>query len=190
MGKPKYYSLEDAISLIDSPNREICFRVLSENKYLFKNARGSKTKHQAWPGGYLDHIKETMNLAILLYNSLESTKRRIPFNLSDSLLVMFLHDIEKPWKQLRKNEIKLEDERGKKDEDEIKKFKSQLIHKYGFKLNSDHQNALRYVEGENKDYDTHKRISNELAAFCHMCDYWSARGWHDFPKKEKDTWKS
>ena len=45
------------------------------------------------------------------------------------------------------------------------------------------QNALRYKEGEGDDYDPHKRVAGELAAFCNNCDVWSARGWHDFPKK-------
>ena len=29
---------------------------------------------------------------------------------------------------------------------------------------------------------------NELAAFCHKVDSWSARGWYDYPKATGDEW--
>lgn len=183
----KYLSLEESVGLIDEPNRSKCFSVWSDNQDLFDKALGSKTKHQAWVGGYRDHVVETMNFARLFYDSLSSTGRVLPFSLSDSLLVMFLHDIEKPFKQARR-ELGLEDRSGVKDEVKIKSFKEELIKNYNFILSDDHLNALRYVEGENKDYHPINRVMNELAAFCHMCDIWSARGWHDYPKKD-DHWK-
>ncbi len=183
----KYLSLEESLDLVDEVHRDKCYAVWRENQELFDKARGSKTKHQAWSGGYRDHVVETMNLARLFYESLSSTGRTLPFSLSDSLLVMFLHDIEKPFKQSRR-ELSLEDRSGVKDETKIKSFKEELIAKYDFVLNDEILNALRYVEGENKDYHPTERVMNELAAFCHMCDIWSARGWHDYPKKD-DDWK-
>ncbi len=38
-----------------------------------------------------------MNLAEIFYEQMNS-RRRLSFSLSDALLVLFLHDIEKPWK--------------------------------------------------------------------------------------------
>lgn len=29
---------------------------------------------------------------------------------------------------------------------------------------------------------------NELAAFCHKVENWSARGWYDFPLAKNDPW--
>ena len=182
-----YYSINDLINMIDSPNREICNKILSDNLEIFNISKGSKTKHQAWEGGYLDHITETMNLAIIFYNSLNEL-RKLPFNLSDSLLILFLHDIEKPWKQSKDFKSKFEDKNGIKDEKAITLFKEELLKKYNIKLNEMQLNALKYVEGEGNDYDPFKRVSNELAAFCHICDVWSARGWHDFPKSKELKW--
>lgn len=182
-----YLSLEESLDLIDELNRDKCYTIWDDNKELFDDARGSNTKHQAWSGGYRDHVVETMNLARLFYESLSSTGRALPFSLSDSLLVMFLHDIEKPFKQKRK-ELGLEDKSGVKDDSKIRGFKEELISNYGFVLSGDHINALRYVEDENKDYHPTDRVMFELAAFCHMCDIWSARGWYDYPKKD-DAWK-
>lgn len=189
MNKPRYYSLEEALQLIEEPNQSICNLVLKDNQELFAFAKGSKTKHQAWQGGYLEHVTETMNLAILFYNSLSSTSRPINFSLSDSLLVLFLHDLEKPFKQVKGKQLGLEDGSGKKDDAKIKDFKEELFKKYGFKLKDSQLNALKYVEGENESYHPAHRVMCELAAFCHLCDIWSARGWHDFPKRFGDSWK-
>ena len=130
-----------------------------------------------------------MNLAILFYESLSSTGRTINFSLSDSLLVMFLHDLEKPYKQMIGGELGLVDSTGKKNDSTIKDFREKLIKKYRFQLTDQHLNAIKYIEGEKGDYHPTERIMNELAAFCHTCDIWSARGWYDFPKKERDSWK-
>ena len=92
-----YLSVDHLIKKIDEPNRSVLTRLLSDNRQLFSVARGSSNNHQAWEGGYLDHVKETMNVASLMYEHLNNI-RPLPFSLSDALLVMFLHDIEKPWK--------------------------------------------------------------------------------------------
>ncbi len=49
-------------------------------------------------------------------------------------------------------------------------------------------NALTYIEGEYKDYSSERRVMNELSAFCHMIDTWSARGWYNYPKAAGDEW--
>lgn len=190
MTEPKYYSLDEALDLVDQPNRSVCKSLLEKEAELFSKAKGSSTKHQPWEGGYIDHVTDTMNLAILFYDSLYSTGRPLNFSLSDSLLVMFLHDLEKPFKQLKGKELGLVDSSGRKNNSAIKKFREGLFDKYGFDLTDQHLNAIKYVEGENENYHPTERIMNELAAFCHMCDIWSARGWYDFPKKEGDAWKN
>lgn len=58
---------------------------------------GSKSKHQNWQGGYIQHLEEIMNIAIEMYHLLD-TKRTLTFTISDCILVLFLHDLEKPWK--------------------------------------------------------------------------------------------
>ncbi len=95
--KQEYHTLNELIDMIDEPNRNICLQVLDKNKELFTVARGSSHNHQAWEGGYLNHITEVMNIAKVLYEPL-NTLRPLPFSLSDSLLVLYLHDLEKPWR--------------------------------------------------------------------------------------------
>jgi len=187
MNRPHYYSLEESLSLIEKEHRKKCLSFIAENRKLLKKARGSKTKHQAWIGGYIDHITETMNIAILLYDAL-SKARPLSFFLSDSLLVLFLHDIEKPWKQAYPD-LCLEKRSGEKNDKKIKSFRSELIEKYNFKLTPDHKNALQYIEGEGENYDPHERMQKPLAAFVHLCDVWSARGWYNCPLKTNDPWK-
>lgn len=173
--------------IIFEPNRNSCKKFLDDNKEILSKAYGAKHNHQNWEGSYLDHISEIMNIAHVLYEPLNS-KRNLPFSLSDSLLVLFLHDLEKPWKY-EFNEGKLEIKPEMKDRKFIKNFVYEKIKQYGFQLTEEHKNGIEYVEGEIDGYSPGKRSMLPLAAFCHLCDLWSARGWFDCPKKENDSWK-
>lgn len=185
--QPHYHSLEEALDLIEGPNRSVCYKLLEDHREVFTRARGAKVKHQDWEGGYLDHITEIMNLAIALYDPLHS-RRPLPFSLSDALLVLFLHDLEKPWRYVQKGD-RLEDAPEFSDKDKIQAFVNDLIAQYDFQLTDDHRNALRYVEGEGKDYDQYTRLQGPLAAFVHTCDTISARIWYDCPMEEDDPWE-
>jgi 23S rRNA maturation-related 3'-5' exoribonuclease YhaM len=184
--KPKYYALNQLVEMVDEPNSSICKRVLEQNKELFRTARGSTNNHQTWEGGYLDHITDIMNVAKVLYPTFNDL-RKLPFSLSDSLLVLFLHDLEKPWKyEIRDGEtVSIQELKDK--ENQVWPFVQNKINEYGFVLTEDHWNGIRYVEGEKEHYTPGKRTQAPLAAFAHICDNWSARGWHDHPKVE-DEW--
>jgi len=185
----KYYTLNELLGMIDEPNCSISRKVLQENKELFSKASGSTHNHQAWEGGYLDHLTEIMNIAVALYQPLNE-RRQLPFSLSDALLALYLHDLEKPWK-IHKNEKggyennpQLADK-----EKQVWPFVQQKIEEYDFHLTSAHWNAIRYAEGEKNDYSNKSRTQLPLAAFVHMCDVWSARGWHDYPSYANDSWQ-
>lgn len=155
------------------PYRDECIKLLEDNLYRFETAWGSSHNHQAWEGGYLDHVVEVMTIAHTLYFSLLDI-RSLPFKLSDAFLVLFLHDLEKPWKK----------ELGLKTKAEKRKFREDKIKEYNIILTLEQQNALLYVEGEGDDYRSDKRVMNELATFCHICDVTSARIWHDEPGRK------
>jgi hypothetical protein len=143
----------------------------------FLAAPGSSHNHQAWERGYFDHVTETLNIAWWLYMT---SPRKLPFELGAALEVMFLHDIEKPFA----SELKAANAYSKA---ERKAFRADLIQKYGIELTSEQENALRYVEGvPDSEYAAGKRTMNELAGFCHCCDIFSARVWHD--KGRRGTW--
>lgn len=149
--------------------------LLNDYKPRFEKAPGSQSKHQAWAGGYIDHLEEVMNFARSLYE-LMNNERRLSFSLSDALLVLYLHDIEKPFKYTAPV-------REFKSDEEKKEFLMEVVLKYNFKLTDDHLNALKYIHGEGDDYNPITRLQGPLAAFVHICDVASARIWFDYPKK-------
>ncbi|MDO8655993.1 MAG: hypothetical protein Q7K45_02035 [Nanoarchaeota archaeon] len=182
MDTNSYLSLDHLLGLINEPNQSCARRLLEENKEILETAPGSRSNHHAWPGGYLDHVRETMNLAVQFYQL--NNLRPLPFSLSDAVVVMYLHDLEKPWKYCSSDsqiQLQLKEKEGRKQ------FREEKIKIYKFQLTSQHWNALEYVEGEH-DYSPGERKQLPLAAFCHLCDSWSARGWYDYPQ-EKNSWK-
>lgn len=173
-----YYTLDQLINLIEYPNRRPCQKIYSDNKRIFNKSKGSKKNHQAWKGGYIGHITDIMNIAFLLYPEMDYC-RELPFTLSDALLVLYLHDIEKPWKYAG-NEQEQKELESYSDYQEFQKAK---IKEYDFQLTDDHWNALQYAHGEGDDFKNTERVSKPLAAFIHCCDTMGARIWFDYPKK-------
>jgi hypothetical protein len=174
---PLYRSLNDLLLYLEEAQGDACRRLLKDHRERFLRARGSSHNHQAWPGGYLDHVVETLNLAVVQYRALKVC-RPLPFALSDAILVLFLHDLEKPWKNLI----------GFKTKADRREFRERLISDYGIVLTPEQANALRYVEGEGDDYSGQGRVMGPLAAFCHVCDVLSARLWFDHPSVKDDPW--
>lgn len=186
-----YLTLDELLDLM--PESELYEKIYEENWQLFEDAAGSSHNHQAWQGGYIDHVTETMNIACQQYNWM-SLARRLPFSLGEALQVLFLHDVEKPWKynrgttwtqaavveatvSYRELPVKTKEER--------KAFRAAVIKHYGIVLNAEQENALEYIEGvPDSQYTPGERTMGELAAFCHSCDILSARMWHD---KGKDV---
>ena len=54
---------------------------------------------------------------------------------------------------------------------------------FAIALTAQQHNALAYIHGEGETYRKDLRVAGELAAFCHCCDYLSARLWHDQPRR-------
>src|SRR3989344_3735631 len=143
-----YYSIEEMLGIVDHPiNRKPCLKLLKENESLFKTAPGSTHNHQAWHGGYWDHVQEVMNIAIELYRTLDPFLWVFNFTLGEALLVLFFHDIEKPWSY----EIGLKGEWQRKSElgtkEAQKNFRTQKLKEFGILLTAAQENAMKYVEG-------------------------------------------
>ena len=174
--------------MIDEPNRTSCNKLIEDNKERFRVSVGSSHNHQSWVGGYVDHLCEIMNLAVVFYKTLGDL-RPLEFSLSDALLALYLHDLEKPWRYEMNAEGKvvLNPELADKKKTALA-FVEQKVKEYNFSLTDKCWNAVKYAEGEKDDYSPGKRISTPLAAFVHLCDSWSARGWYDCPRKENDEW--
>jgi len=184
-----YYKIEYFLRAITEPNGSACQRILADHRKLFQLVQGSGHNHQAWPGGYIDHVTEVMNIANVLYTSL-SQVRCLSFSISDLLLVLFLHDLEKPWKYEIDAHGKLTYRKDLENKKAQQEFRMQKIKEYGIVLTQEQENGLKYVEGEMGDYSKERRVMGPLAAMAHMCDIASARIWHNFPLwKESDSWE-
>lgn len=186
---PNYLRLDELIELIDEPNRSSVQRIVQDHRALFEQARGSTHNHQTWEGGYIDHVTDGMNYTRHLYSMTAGLGRPLPFSLSDALLIFFLHDLEKPWRILVQASGQAINKPGLDTKAAFKAFREAKLTEYGVALTPDQLNGLTYVEGEGNDYKSTQRVMNELAAFCHMVDVWSARIAFDYPAPSgHDEW--
>lgn len=183
-----YLTIDQCMAIIDLPYQEACARVLERYREQMEEAPGSSHNHQAWPGGYVDHVTEVLNIAHLLYGVL-SEMRPLPFSLSDAFVVLFWHDVEKVFRDRPLDKIVdkyKEQAPGMREKDYRKLAVLELI---GFKTkNPDITNGIFYAEGEVMDYSPKERKMRPLAAFAHMCDITSARIWFDRPQAEGEVW--
>jgi hypothetical protein len=182
-----YLPIEALVAMIDEPNRLPCQRILTEHRCLFEHVHGSTHNHQTWSGGYIDHVTDCMNFIRHLFTFVSAFGRPMPFTLSDALLVIYLHDLEKPWRFLV-NQDRIANRVELSTKAQRKQFREDKLREYGIYLTPYQLNAFTYVEGELDDYSSTRRVMNELGAFCHMVDVWSARGWYDYPKPMNDGW--
>lgn len=163
-------------------NCEKLYRVLDENKRIIYAAKGSQHNHQAWEGGYLQHVADCISIAIGIHHSMfVDMDWPVPFRLSSVILVLFLHDIEKPFMQDRMAE---DPEMPVWSKVQRMKFRSELCIHYNIQLTNEELLALHYIHGEGEDYSTTERKMNELGALCHAADVLSARVWHSRNKPE------
>lgn len=175
--------IDDLLPGIAEPNRGPALTLWRELQTNIPEAAGSTKSHQAWPGGYKDHVQEAMNLARILYERLNQ-ERELPFSIASAYLVLFLHDCEKPFRHANDEQLKAFPWITRRPTKSDKAFQEQLIAYYGFTISDDELNALRYVEGEpDSEYVEGGRLQGPLAAFCHVCDTISARVWHDYPRQ-------
>jgi hypothetical protein len=198
---PAYLQIDDLLDLIPEPNGGRCRQMLADHRDFFEEAPGSRRNHQAWRGGYLGHLEDAMNLALVQYEAMNSL-RPLPFTPADMLLVLWLHDVEKPWKYvsmdgaavrliLSQGEVHADAETVEEmlsSKDGRAAFRNGLIRAYGIELSDEQANGLKYVEGEGDDYSPDGPVMGPLAALCHACDVLSARMWPDYPSTEDDPW--
>jgi len=165
--KPQYHTVEEMLAMVDEPNRSACLRILMDHRTLFQTVQGSTNNHQAWPGGYLDHVQEIMNIAVVLY----------------------LHDIEKPWKYELREDGKFHHRPSMSTKEDHQAFRMVKLAEYGIIFTPEQENGIKYAEGELTDYSNTRRVMGPLACVAHMCDVPSARLWFDFPMEENDPWR-
>lgn len=183
-----YLPLPNLLLLIDESYRQGCQAILADHRALFEKTRGSTHNHQTWEGGYIDHVTDGLNYARHLFALDAGLGRPMPFSLSDALLVFYLHDLEKPWRFLVHEGGQAENRPELDSKLAHRAFREAKLKTYGIELTPELRNGLTYVEGEGVDYSSQRRVMNELAAFCHKVDVWSARQGYAYPKADGDEW--
>lgn len=177
-------NLPQLLKEIDDPRQEIILKIYNDYKDLFHYAAGSTFNHQAWEGGYADHIVECLRINDITYDALK-TIRPLNFTKASAAIVLFFHDIEKPFRYGKKTDARCVPWQ-KKFQDaphawENAKWEilSDIQKSYGLKFSDDEINGLKYTHGEGNDHRKDARIASPLAAHVHHCDNTSARIWFD-----------
>ncbi len=199
----RYHTLEQMIEMMDDSNRPAILALTGDIQDNAIVMPGSTGNHQAWVGGYLDHAVEVMNIGVALYTLFYSTGRLAhlepeeQFTLSDVLLVVYLHDLEKAFRiELDATGLPKIDSEGRyvvredmQSKTARETFKHKVIAEAGIVLTEQQAHALHFVEGiRDVDYSPTSRVMRPLDTLCHMCDLTSARIFYDFPKSGGDTW--
>jgi len=177
-------NLKNFLKSMTDSRKDALLDMYEKYKEIFHFSKGSMHNHQAWKGGYADHIAECLRINKITYNSL-SEFRPLPFTEDSALICLFLHDIEKPFRY------------GPEDNEECNKWREQaciyhygwevlktviltsLLKDFGLELTEEEMNALQYAHGEGKDHLKNERVAGPLAAHVHHCDNISARIWFD-----------
>lgn len=186
---PEYYNIDELLEMIEGENGDACRRIYDDLKDKFISATGSSHNHQAWPGGYLDHVTDAMNIGLSVYH-LYNDRRPLPFSASDVLLIVYLHDLEKPFKYRYLADGSIETSADFPDKATGEQQKYALIEQYDIRLSDMQANALEFVEGiRDHKYQRGRRVMGELAVICHIADLTSARLWYNHPLADGDPWK-
>ena len=184
-GPPPYLSLDSLLSAITGNNGQAIRQLLADHRERYAHARGSSRNHQAWPGGFWDHTTEVLNIAYAQYHWMNSA-RELPFELSDALLVLACHDLEK----LVRFRPDGSEEPGLREKGAKAAYRLGLMAEYGIQLSPQQANALWLAEGvKDVDYSNQQRLMSPLACFVHTCDLLSARMWFNHPlPADEDSW--
>ena len=187
VAQPPWLELEQFIPMMGDDNHDALQRLLCDHRKLFMVAPGSSSNHQSWVGGYWDHITECLNFASM-YFALWTTLRSRPYELWEALEVLFVHDLEKPWR-FTPNLPCVIPVPDLTEKSERATFRLALLEHYGIRFTADQDNAMRYCEGELGDYTADHRTMRPLAHLCHTCDETSARQFFEYPAADQDTWQ-
>ena len=186
--KPIYHSIDTLLGMIEGGNGDACRRIYDDYRDKFEAGLGSSSNHQFWPGGYIDHVTDAMNIGVKVYE-MYNQLRPLPFSVSDVLLIVYLHDLEKPFKYVFNPDGTVQKKTDLIEKEASETFKRDIIDSYGITFSPLQDNALEFVEGmRDHKYQKTRRVMGELAVVCHIADLTSARLWYNHPLGENDPW--
>ena len=176
-------TFRDLVAGLQDPRCDIFLKIYDDHKDIFEAAAGSGHNHQAWAGGYADHLAECLRVNEITYEAL-SQVRPLGFTKSSAAICLFLHDIEKPFRYGPADDPRCAPWQARFNgkpyptwEDAKWEIIDHLQKIYGFVLSDDEVNAIKYTHGEGSDHRKDMRVARPLAAHVHHCDNTSARVW-------------
>lgn len=184
---PPYLPLEDMLEAIGGTNGAACKRLLDGNRRLFERIAASNSDHQPWPGGWIDHVVETMNVALVLYRTL-CKARSLPFTAKDALLALFLHHLDKVWRYEILEDGRLTLHHSLTTDEQGRHYRKLTLNAFGIQLTPEQCNAVYFARGDWEDFANTNRELGPLAAFCNMCVMASSRIWGAHPLETAEPW--
>jgi len=184
--KHEFLDLHMIVQLVESPNRDAVIDAYVQNADRIAQTPGARKKHQAWDGGYLDHVIYATNYGIVLHNLHKELDFQPDHNEGDIALVMLLHDFGKIARYKRDRDgWDYVEEPDQAEHD----FFDHIIKAHGFQLTDNQNNALEFVHGEGSKYTPQGRLMLPLATICHQSDVWNARYCPENPlANNQDPW--
>lgn len=178
--------LDGLIQLMRPEHKKIAKAIYADHIRQMNIIPGSATKHQTWEGGYISHVEETINLALIMYHELHR-RRPLPFDVSTALFCAFIHDFDKLLRYTVKNNAA--DVSTLHADDDSEKVRLALHKSYDYTMTDEEFKAIRYAHGEGSDFQPGgERVMSPLAALVHCCDTISARIWYDYGRAH-DSWQ-
>ena len=93
--KNRFLDLHQIVQLVEMPNKVAVIDAYVQNAEKIAITPGARKKHQAWNGGYLDHVVYATNFGIKLHGTNKELGFKPDHNEGDISLVMLLHDFGK-----------------------------------------------------------------------------------------------
>jgi hypothetical protein len=183
----QFLDLHQIVKLVENSNRDSIIDAYVQNAERIAKTPGARKKHQAWEGGYLDHVVYATNFGVRLHNLNLDLGFQPDHSEGDIALVMLLHDFGKiaRYRKVENGWDYVENP----DQTEKNFFRS-AIDGHGFQLTDIQKNALEFVHGEGSKYTPKGRLMLPLATLCHQADVWNARYCSDNPLPNgQDPWQ-
>lgn len=174
----QFLDLHQIVQLVDQPNKDAIIESYVQNAERVAQTPGARKKHQAWDGGYLDHVVYATNYGIALHNLHKQIGFQPDYSESDIAIVMLLHDFGKVARYRKvENGWDYVENPNQAEHD----FFNHIIESHNFQLTAIQMNALEFVHGEGSKYTQKRRLMLPLATICHQADIWTARDCPDNP---------
>ena len=172
-------NLLQLLETLEDPRQHALLKIYRDLGDLFHHGAGGNN-HQNWPGGYADHVAEIIRINRILYPAMNAV-RPLPFTMGQADVVLFFHDIEKPFKygppddprvmrfedgvgamldSLRerhheKTAVVTSHDEAMWAEEAWEGAKQQILldltGSYGFEFSPEEANGMKFIHGEGKD---------------------------------------